>query len=339
MFPLHVKIASWIALFLLSVFAAQAQGQSDHTARLIEGAKNEKKLVLYTSIPLPEAKLYTDTFQKKYPFVQAEIFRASGETTLNRILTETRAGRWEFDVVSITQMDTLAQQKLLSPYISPQTKAFISEFKDPAGYWTGSATIYYVVGYNTKLVSSNEVPQHWRDLLDPRWKGNISMDREEYSWYATLQSSWGKEKTREYMEALAKQDIQWRKDHVLISQLMAAGEFPLGIVYAHNIEDLRKKGAPVDWVNTLDPVVAALRRIALSVKPNHPSTAKLFIDFILSKEGQEITRAQGRIPARSDVEPLSSKMLQSKLKLKTIPQDIGLRYNEYIREFRQIFGL
>ena len=334
-----IRVLYLIALSCLAVCAPPAWSQSDPAAHLIEGAKNEKKLVLYTSVPLPEAKLYVDAFQRKYPFVQAEIFRASGEPTLNRILTETRAGRWEFDVVGITQMETLAQQKVLSSYLSPEAKAYISEFKDPAGLWTSFAAIYYVLGYNTKLVSQNEAPKHWRDLLDPKWKGQFSMDREEYAWYATLLSSWGKEKTRGYMEALARQDIQWRKDHILIAQLLAAGEFPLAIVYVHNVEDLKKKGAPVEWIGSLDPIVAALRRVALSARPAHPSTAKLFIDFILSKEGQEIIRAQGRVPARSDVESLSPKMEQSKLKLKAIPHDLGLRYNEYIREFRQIFGL
>ncbi|HEY2989308.1 MAG TPA: extracellular solute-binding protein [Candidatus Binatia bacterium] len=334
-----IKIVFLTILSCLSLCARHAWSQSDHAAALIEGAKNEKKLVLYTSVPLVEARLYVDAFQRKYPFVQPEIFRASGEPTLNRILTETRAGRWEFDAVGITQMETLAQQKALSSYVSPETKAYIAEFKDPAGFWTSYAAIYYVLGYNTRLVAQNEAPKQWRDLLDAKWKGQFSMDREEYAWYATLQASWGKEKTREYMEALAKQDIQWRKDHILIAQLLAAGEFPLAIVYVHNVEDLKKKGAPVEWISSVDPIVAALRRIALSARPSHPSTAKLFIDFILSKEGQEIIRAQGRVPARSDVEPLSAKLEQSKLKLKAIPQDLGLRYNDYIREFRQIFGL
>jgi len=328
-----------LCCFAILILPSLALSQSDHTSRLVDAAKNEKKLVLYTSVPLPEAKLYTDAFQRKYPFIQADIFRASGEPTLNRILTETRAGRWEFDVVGITQMETLAHQKVLSSYVSPEARAYISEFKDVDGFWTSYAAIYYVLGYNTKLVSDKEAPRRWEDLLAPKWKGNISIDRENYPWYAALQSSWGQEKSRKFMEALAKQDIQWRKDHTLIAQLLAAGEFPLAIVYVHNVEDLKNKGAPLEWIATLDPIVATLRRLALSAKPPHAASAKLFVDFMLSNEGQEIIRAQGRIPARPDVVPLSPKMDQSKLKLKAVPQDLALRYNEYMREFRRVFGL
>jgi len=316
-----------------------AFGQSEHTARLIEGAKKESRLVWYTSFNVSDVKILVDAFKKKYPFVQAESFRASGEKTLNRILTETRAGRWEFDAVSLTQIGTLVQHKVLSLYISPEVKAYIPEFKDPAGYWAGAASNYYTVTYNTKLVSEKEAPKRWEDLLHPKWKGKISIDREEYPWYAALLEAWGKEKTQGFMEALARQDIQWRKDHALIAQLMAAGEFPLSIGYAHRIEEMKKKGAPVEWVHTVDPIVAGIIRLAMSAKPNNPSATKLFIDFILSKEGQETIQAQGRVAARSDVEPFSPQMAQSKLKLKAVPQDFELRHNDHAQAFKRIFGL
>jgi iron(III) transport system substrate-binding protein len=331
--------AGIIALVLAGLSCAgQARGQSDHTAHLIEGAKNERRVVWYTSLNLTESKILFDAFQKKYPYVQPETFRATAETTLNRILTETRAGRWEFDAVGMSQVGTLAHYKVLAPYVSPEAGAYISEFKDPAGYWTGYSSNYYTLGYNTKLVSPNEAPRRWEDLLDPKWKGKISIDREEYAWYAALLEAWGKEKTHRFMEALARQNVQWRKGPVLIAQLMAAGEFPIGVVYVHRIEEMKKNGAPVEWAHTLDPIVVGINGIALSVKPKNPFAARLFIDFLLSKDGQEIIRARGRIPARSDVEPLSPNMSISKLKLKAVPSDIGLR-SDYIKDFRRIFGL
>jgi iron(III) transport system substrate-binding protein len=324
--------ASWLA-------AVPADGQSAHTAALIEGAKKEKRVVWYTAMNLAEVKPLLDAFQKKYPFVQPEAFRAGGEPTLNRILTEIRAGKWDFDCVTITQMGTLIQHKALSPYISPETKGYVPEFKDAAGYWSGLGAIYFIIGYNPKLVSEKDAPKRWEDFLDPKWKGKISIDREEYPWYAGLVSAWGKEKTDRYMEALAKQDIQWRKGHTLIAQLMAAGEFPVGIVYAHRIEDMKKKGAPVEWVNTPQPIVVSLSRVAISAEPKHPAAAKLFTDFLLSTEGQEMQRAFGFVPARPDVEAPSPKMAPAKLKLKAVPEDFGTRANEYGQEFRRIFGL
>jgi iron(III) transport system substrate-binding protein len=141
------------------------------------------------------------------------------------------------------------------------------------------------------------------------------------------------------MKALAKQDIQWRKGHTLIAQLMAAGEFPVAIVYAHRIESMKKKGAPVEWINTLNPIVVSTNGIAMSAKPKHPNTAKLFIDFVLSKEAQELLRGFNRIPARSDVEPISPMMDQSKIKVKVVPENLPGRYGDVVKEFKSVFGL
>lgn len=318
----------------------RAFGQSEHTAKLIEGAKREGKLVWYTSMAVLESKPLLDAFTRRYPFVKVELFRAGGENLLNRIQTETRARSWHFDVVSTAAgIDILVQQKVISPYISPEAKAYNQALKDPVGYWTGVLSNYYVIGYNTELVSRTEAPKDWNDLLDPKWKGKISIDQEEYKWYASLLAAWGKEKTHKFMTTLAKQEIQWRKGHSLIAQLMAAKEFPMAIVYAHRIEEMKKKGAPVEWVSTLDPIVIAVHGIGLSARPNNPNSAKLFIDFVLSKEGQEMVHSLNRIPARFDVEPPSLKMDQKKLKLRAVPADAETRYNEYIQEFRRIFGL
>ena len=316
-----------------------AFGQSEHTAKLVEGAKKEGKLVWYTAVNVADSTRLLDTFEKKYPFVKVELFRAGGETTINRIMTETQAGKWQFDVVATTGLSILVRPKLLSPYISPEAKAYIQEFKDREGYWTAIYNNYYVVGYNTSLVPERDAPKRWEDLLDEKWKGKISIDQEEYEWYATLLAAWGREKTQHYMKTLAGQQIQWRKGHTLIAQLVAAGEFPVAIVYAHRIEDMKKRGAPIEWVNTLDPITVSVAGIGLSAKPKNPYTAKLFIDFMLSKEGQQMIRSFNRIPPRSDVEPMSPKLDQAKLKLKAVPPDTATRYNEYVQEFRRIFGL
>ncbi len=322
---------------LLLMFARSSGAQPD--TRSIEAAKKEGRLIWYTSTSVTESKPLLDDFEKQYPFIKGEIFRASGEKTLNRIMTESRAGHWEFDVVTINEVDALMDAKLLGSYKSPEAKNFITEFKDPNGYWTADYVNYMTIGYNPKLVSEKDTPKSWENLLDPKWKGKIAMDQEEYVWYATLRKAWGKDNTQKYMRALAKQNIDWRKGHTLITQMMAAGEFPLSIVYAHRAEAMKQKGAPVDWVSTANPIIVAVNCAAVSPKPSHPTVARLFIDFILSKPAQLRIRSLNRIPARADVEPLSLRMEQSKLKLKISPSETGAEFKETIREFREIFGL
>ena len=330
-------ILVWLTIGLLLMATRAAWTQSD--PKLIEAAKKEGKLVWYTSTNVTESKPLLDDFEKLYPFIKGEIFRASGEKTLNRIMTESRAGRWDFDVVTISEVDALMDAKLLAPYKSPEARNFIADFKDPDGYWTAIYANYMTIGYNPKLLSDNDAPKSWEDLLDSKWKGKLAMDQEEYTWYATLKKSWGKEKTQKYMRALAKQNLEWRKGHTLITQMMAAGEFPLSIVYAHRAEGMKQKGAPVEWVSTVNPIVVTLNSAGLSPKPAHPNVARLFIDFVLSKPAQQRLRSLARIPARGDVEPLSPRMEQSKLKLKTTPPETAAEFRETIREFREVFGL
>ena len=331
-----VSLSLWI--MTLAIGVVSAWGQADEKAKLIEGAKKEGKLIWYASTNVTESKPLLDDFEKQYPFIKGELFRASGEVILNRIIGETRAGKWNFDVVMVGEFDVLMGAKLLAPYKSPESKNFIADFVNPNGYWCAVYVNYRTIGYNSKLVAEKDAPKQGEDWLDPKWRGKISLEEEDYVWYGALVKYWGKEKTQKFMRALARQDIQWRKGHTLISQLMAAGEFPLGGIYAHRIEEMRQRGAPVEWVNTVNPVVATLNGAGLSAKPPHPNTARLFIDFLLSKPAQQRLRALRRIPARSDVEPLSPKMDQSKLKLAIALRDSVEEYNTSIKEFREIFG-
>jgi iron(III) transport system substrate-binding protein len=334
------KVVSLILTTVLSCSGAQhAWAQTDDRAKIIDAAKREGKFVWYTSTNVTESKPLLDDFEKQYPFIKGEIFRASGEKTLNRIVIEARANRSEFDIVTISEVDALIDAKLLAPYRSPEAKSFIPEFKDPNGYWTAIYINYATIGYNPKMVSEKEAPKQWEDLLDSKWKGKVSIDQEQYPWYGTLHKSWGRERAQKYMRGLAKQNIQWRKGHTLIAQLMAAGEFPLGVVYAHRIEEMRQRGAPVEWVNTVNPIVVTVNAAGISTKPQHPNTAKLFYDYLLSRPAQQRLRALRRIPARPDIEPFSPRMEQSKLKLQVEPSQTGPQFNATIKEFREVFGL
>ncbi|MGH8544806.1 MAG: ABC transporter substrate-binding protein [Gammaproteobacteria bacterium] len=326
-----------VSASLLAVSVLPARSQSTHTNNLIAGAKKEGKLTWYTAMSIRDSKSILETFAKKYPFVKTELVRATGERLINRITTETLAGKWLFDVVSTNGLAVM-ESKLLA-YVSPEAGAYGKQFKDPESRWTGYDHNYYVLTYNTDKVTAQEVPKGYSDLLDPKWKGKIVIDPEDYEWYGTLVLAWGRQKTDKYMKQLAAQNIQWRRGHGLIAQVLGAGEFPLGIPYANEIEKLKKKGAPVEWVDTLDPIVTGLNAIGIGAKSSNPNTAKLFIDFILSKEGQGIIRDRERLPAREDIKPLSLKADPAKLKLQQVPREVYSDIAKYAEQFRKIFGL
>jgi iron(III) transport system substrate-binding protein len=141
------------------------------------------------------------------------------------------------------------------------------------------------------------------------------------------------------MRRLAMQHPIWHRSYGLIAQLLGAGEAALGWAYSFRIERMKKDGAPVDWVNTFDPILQNVTGIGISAKPNNPNTARLFIDFVLSKRGQEMIRDMLRVPGRSDVKPLVSKMDPAKLKLKQAPREVFIHFDQHAKEFREIFGL
>ena len=316
-----------------------AWGQTAPTAELLQAAKKEGKLVWYTSMAIDTSKPMVDAFLKQYPFIKADLVRAGEEQLLNRILTETRAGRWLFDVVSSSSIQVLALRNFLSPYASTEAHAFTNELKDPHDRWTGVYNNNLVLAYNTKMVSEREAPRDYADLLDSKWKGKILMDSTDYDWYGTLVTVWGREKAMKYMEQLARQNPTWRRGHGLLAQLIGAGEVPLGWAYNFRIERMKSEGAPVEWVAGFNPIVTTINGVGLGVKASNPNAGKLFIDFILSKNSQEMIRDMRRIPSRSDVKPLAPKMDQSKLRLKLVPGEVSVNADRYAEEFRKIFGL
>ncbi len=321
------ELFSWRGAF------CQSPGQSS----LIEAAKKEGKVIFYATLNINDSNALLTRFEQKYPFIKTELLRAGSEQLLNRILTEDSAGRSVFDLANLTTINALKRRGLLQLHRSQEFSAYPRQFKDADGYWATLYNIYYVIGYNPKMVGPRDAPKNWDDFLDPRWKGKIGMDQEEYEWYAATLNYWGREKAQKFHRALAKQSVHWNRGHTMISQLMAAGEFPLGIVYAHRVESMKKSGAPIEWVKTADPVFATLSPVAVAAKSRNPNAAKLLMDFVLSREAQLVLRNANRLSGRSDVEPLVPEMHPSKLKLAAIDPSIGEELTKYSKEFREIY--
>jgi iron(III) transport system substrate-binding protein len=315
----------------------EAFPQSAGSATLIEGAKKEGRVAWYATLNINDSNALLSRFEQKYPFIKTELLRAGSEQLLNRILTEDTAGRSAMDLVNLTTINALKKRGLLQAHRSSEFSAYPQPFKDAESYWATLYNIYYVIGYNPKMMPPKDAPKDWDDFLDPKWKGKIGMDQEEYEWYAATIHYWGNEKAQKFHRALAKQEVHWNRGHTMISQLMAAGEFPLGIVYAHRIESMKKSGAPVEWVKTADPVFVVVSPVAVAAKARHPNSAKLLMDFLLSREAQLVLRNANRLSGRLDIEPLVPEMHPSKIKIAPIDPTVGEELSKYSQEFRAIY--
>lgn len=332
------KTARFSLLLVLSaLFVSHAWAQSED--ELVRGAKKEGKVVFWSSMRIDDSKALASGFEAKYPFVKVDIFRAGGEQIVNRAIAEHLAGNTTYDVPNAFALKVLQNRGMLQPYAAPEAAHYPTGFKDPQHYWVSLYSGYNVIGYNTKLATQGEAPKDWGDLLSPRWKGKLGMDNEEYFWYAGMVKYWGEEKGKRYMESLARQELQWRSGHALLADLMSVGEFPVAVVvYPDHIEQMKAKGQPVEWVKTTDPILVNLAPIGIAAKAPHPNSAKLFMNYSISKEGQDILRTRNRISVRRDVSPIVPEMNPGKLRL--VPLDPSIPTNaEHVTEFRRVFGL
>lgn len=148
----------------------------------------------------------------------------------------------------------------------------------------------------------------------------------------------GETKGLEFFKQPAAQKPGFRIGSSQIADLVAAGEYPIGInTYSTNIEDLKARGAPVEWVG-LDPVVAILHPIAINAAAPHPNAAKLFVDFVLSREGMMLLRSFKRIPSRLDVEPMVARLTKG-IKFYPSEPELAEEFDKYARTFQNIFEI
>jgi iron(III) transport system substrate-binding protein len=275
---------------------------ADRDARLLENARKEGSVVLYTSLAPTESGPLGKAFEAKTG-VKVEIWRAISEKVVQRALTESRAKRFAFDVVETNgpEMEIMAREKIFSDFHSPHLADLPANAIPGHRQWIPDRVNFFVVAFNTAKVKREEIPANYKAFLDPKWRGRIGIEATDAEWMATLVKSWGEAAGMAYFRSLAEMKPDVRKGHVLLAELIAAGEIPVGLtVYNSNAESLKRRGAPIDWL-PVEPVVGRPQGIALARHAPHPHAALLFADFVLSPEGQELLNSMGRVPVSTKV--------------------------------------
>ncbi|MEE9185777.1 MAG: extracellular solute-binding protein [Candidatus Binatia bacterium] len=337
--PLLLRSTVLICLLTIYAPATALSDVSAHTKKLIEGAKKEGKVVWYTTMTISESRPMLKRFEKKYPFIKGALLRTGGGPLLTRIFTEARAGRRLFDIVNIRAETFLTLKKagIIAKYDSPERSMVENDFKDKEGNWTSSYGTAPVLGYNTELVKPADVPRTYEDLLKPRWKGKILNDTENFHWFSGLLRAWGREKGLAYMRRLEAQDQSFMRGNTARVQLVVAGEKPLLIAYNHTIQRMKSKGAPIDWV-PLEPVVFTSNVLMYPKGGPNPNAGKLLMEFIISKEGQEMIRGFNRITVRKDVSPDPPRLSRGYKRFVLKPEQYN-DYNEMVKLYRKVFKI
>jgi len=317
-------------ILLLTLLISSAAWAADE--KTIELGKKEGRVSFYTTMGADECKLLVDAFQAKYPAIRVDITRLGSEKLLQRIITEARAGSHFFDAVTNSGMEIylLAKMGLLANFKTAEFAAFVADSKDPAGRWVDLYSNLRMIGYNTRAVPKDKIPKRYEDLLEPGWKGQIGFPEGQFSWYATMLKIMGEERGRKFFQGLARQDLNYRGAQVLIAQMISAGEFNLGFTYDTQILRFKSRGAPID-IAPMPFVTKNIHPLALAAHAPHPNAGKVFIDYVLSKEGQLFIKKMGRVISRSDIPQ------EELARIKLISEDVTIadRLNQVMDDYKK----
>lgn len=320
--------------------ATPTPSEADRVAQLVEGARKEGALQLYTVGTVEELESYRKLFSQKYPFVKVEGYTARSEDVVGKVLTEGRAGKTIADFVRTSgdSMNALVKADLLMPYESPERKFFPDIAKDKEGKMTIGNYSLHAICYNTKLVTKAEAPKSWDDLLDPKWKGKMGIEASCYEWFTYQLKLRGRDKGVEFMKKLAQQDLSLRKGHSTLLRFVVSGELHIGVmIYQDVAQREMDKGAPAQWVLVNPVTVSTVYNTLLKSAP-HPNAGKLFMDWILSEEGQKIAEIQGRrTPTRTGLKPDPPSLIEGVQFYQPDPL-IGDEIDKNRSLFEEIFG-
>ena len=282
----------------------------DRLQRLVEGARREAELSIYTSAQATDLGPVVEAYEKKYG-VKASIWRAGSEAVLNRALQEAGAGRYTVDIVDTNgpELEALAREQHLQRVKSPYHADLIAPAIPRHGEWVGTRVNVFVQAYNTALVKKEELPRTWEDLADEKWKGKLGIEQEDFDWLAGIYGDIGEERAKKIFEQIiASNGVSVRKGHTLLTQLVASGEVPLALtVYNYKAEQLRRQGAPIDWF-AIGNAIARPNGVGVMRRAPHPHAAVLFYDFALSEEGQRIIADVDFVPTSKKVDTVLNKI-------------------------------
>ena len=288
----------------LSVEALANYEGADRQQRLIDGAKKEGTLTLYTSLTVEDMTVLNAAFEKATG-IKVRMWRASCDKVLQRVLAEHKAGRAEADIIECNAppLEAMHREGVLQAVRSPWQSELIATAVPVHREWVGTRLNVFVQAYNTKLVKKEELPKTYADLLHPRWKGRLSIEATDDDWFANVVRGLGEDKgLKLFRDIVAQNGLSVRRGHTLLTNLVASGEVPFALtVYNFTAEQVKQKGAPFDWF-VLSPAIARANGVALTKRSPHPHAALLYYDFMIGDEGQQIFFKRDFVPTSRKID-------------------------------------
>ena len=312
--------AAVAATLLCAVGTANAQAVDPHRAllmykgadrdkRILDKARQEGSVSVYTSLAPTEAQPLVEAFEAKYG-VKVQMWRGLSDGVVQRTLTEARGKRHVVDVIETNgpEMEALAREQVLSEFHSPFLADVPPESIPKHRQWIPDRLNFFVVAYNPKKVKPEDLPKTYEGFLDPKWKRRIALEATDSEWMGGVVKAWGEARGMEFFRKLAEVKPDMRKGHILLVQLIASGEVDVGLTaYYANVSSAKRRGASVDWA-AVEPVIARPQGIGIARQAPHPHAALLFADFMLSPQAQAMLAGMGRVPVSRAVKTDTSSL-------------------------------
>ena len=310
------KCPGYLTAAIVLPFLALASGAGAQAPN-VEAAKKEGSVVLYGTAVPQAMDVINKGFEKKYG-IRVEYWRASATGVADRALNEWRAGRPGFDVVEASRGVQLIMQKagLFTKYTPPNAEKFPAKFKEKDGISTPWRMLPIGIIYNNDLLKGPDAPKSLEDLVNPKWKGKLTMP-DPSSHTTTAQFLWNLKKPMgdkwpEFVKGLARQQPLLIESLTPVINVLIKGEAQVGIGLINTVTQFK---GPVDYA-PIERYLADPSLFSLGAKGSHPNAAKLYIDYACSPEGQEAFAKTGEFvlypgiyPAIHDADKVISRVV------------------------------
>jgi len=317
-------IALLIGLVFLAFASSSAEAQK----------KANGTVLLYTSVPQALATQFAGAFMKKRPDIKVEIYRAGSTEVGAKLAAEREVGGIRADLLWLADAPIyydLRDRGELLAYVSPEAKAIPAGLKDPKGFFTAGRLINMIIAVNTEVVSLKEAPKSWKEF--PDFGKRAVMGNPLYSGtnFVTVAAFVKKDGWGWFERARAKNVAVVRGNSEAASAL-AGKEFGIAMTLDYIVSGLIKKGAPLAIIWPTDGAISVPSPIAITKGTKNPDGSKAFVDFVLSKEGQEFLVKQEVIPVRGDARPPKGQPSADQIKSMEIPYEWAAENAAVLRE-------
>ncbi|MGE5816797.1 MAG: ABC transporter substrate-binding protein [Deltaproteobacteria bacterium] len=298
-------------------------------------AQTPNRVLLYTSVPQELATQFADAFMKKRPDIKVEIYRAGSTEVGAKLAAEREVGGIRADLLWLADAPVyydLRQRGELLGYVSPEAKSIPAELKDPKGFFTAGRLINMIIAVNTQVTPLKDAPKSWKDFPELGKKAAMGNPLYSGSNFVTVAAFVKKDGNWSWFERARAKGVAIVRGNSDAADALAGKEFGIAMTLDYIVAGLIKKGAPLAIVWPTDGAISVPSPIAIIKGTKNPTGSKAFVDFVLSKEGQEFLVKQEVIPVRADVAPPKGQPSAKQIKFMPIPYEWAAQNAADIRE-------